>query len=142
MEPGDFLAMPFPDGGEIYAIPGRTFLVTYSRDGTLLTGDEAGLLSQEEMLKTWGNKLREASVFAKTSGVHAMEADDDGCLETIVGDSIETRKPYKVGDMIMCAPTGERYTMMRHEFAKRYVTSPLMFVKHCQSEVKLLAPQV
>ena len=111
--------MPYPDGGEVYAIRGSSFANTYSRDGALVSEDD-DVPSQKLVLDAWGAVLRAGGVYRKTASVHAMEAYDDGEIETIVNGAIETRKAYQVGDVIICGPTGERYTMQPDDFAKRY----------------------
>ena len=83
--------------------------------------DAENVPSQEKVLAVWNELLhRDGAVYKKSTKINAMEALDNGVLETNVGGSIETRSQYEMGDMIMCGPEGERYTMKAADFAVRY----------------------
>ena len=114
--------MPYPDGGEIYRINSGAFGNTYALDRTFMQDEDTqNVPSQEEVLASWDSVIRaDGLVYKKSTSMLAMEALDNGVLETIVGGSIETRSEYEAGDMIMCGPEGERYTMKASEFAVRY----------------------
>lgn len=45
---------------------------------------------------------------------------DSGVSETFVGGEKETQRPYAAGDIMVCGPKGECYTMSPKKFAKNY----------------------
>ena len=120
IEAGDFLAMPFPQGGEIYRIKRSAFDNTYTPH-TL----DGYVPSQADALAHWEGALRQGNlVFCKTTKVNAKLATDEGVLETVVNGVVETRKAYKKGDFILQGTEGERYTMAADSFSVRYEALP------------------
>jgi hypothetical protein len=118
VQSGDFLAMPFPAGGEVYRIEKTAFANTYSKLAL-----EGFVPSQNQVLARWQGELRvKGNVFYKTAKMHAKVAQEDGVLETIIDGVVETTKPYNKDDYIMCGTEGERYTMTEIEFEMRYLT--------------------
>jgi hypothetical protein len=89
-----------------------------AKTGDMLAED---VPSQEMMLETWDDVLRDASttVYKKTAKIHALEAKDNGIL-TVMQGPIETQKTYEQGDFILCGADGERYTTRGLDFAARY----------------------
>ena len=126
VEAGDYLVMPYPDGGEIYRISNSVLATTYALDRTHMGDDAEEVPSQIAVLKVWSSVLRrDGAIFKKATKVHAMRASDHGTLDTIVDGAIESRSEYEIGDVIIANPEGERYTMSWVEFAARYdVSSP------------------
>ena len=109
----DYLAMPHPEGGEVYRITKALFVKTYM--------PENFVPSQEETLQKWGVKLRNnGHVFCKTAKAMAKLATEDGVLETVVRGTVETSKSYEKGDFIIQGTEGERYTMAPLDFLTRY----------------------
>ena len=116
VEEGDYLAMPFPAGREVYRIENVAFTNTY------VTESRADHVpSQSEMLMHWGAELRQtAQVYYKTAKVHAQVAQFDGEIETVVDGVVEKRSSYVAGDYIMCGSRGGRYAMAAQDFFERY----------------------
>ena len=119
VEVDDYLAIPFPSGGEIYRIKHSAFLETYA------LRDLADYVpSQAEALAYWEGTLREDDeVYCKTTLMHAMVARQSGRLETVVDGVLETTKAYAEGDYIMHGTQGERYVMRALDFTSRYERS-------------------
>ena len=114
VETGDFLAMPFPSGGELYRINAKAFGETYDAYRDYVP-------TQAEALAQWeGMMRREGAVYHKTTKMHAKLALEKGILRTVVDGVVETYKSYEAGDFIMCGTEGERYTMSALDFALRY----------------------
>lgn len=113
---GDFLAMPFPNGDEIYRIEKKAFAVSYQ------SYDSANYLpTQAEVLAAWGGTLRKDDrIYVEMAKIHAKVAMEGGVLEVIVNGVTESRKPYEAGDFIVLYAGGERFSMTPHDFAARY----------------------
>ena len=83
--------------------------------------------TQEAILEKWGPILKseKAEVYQKIKMIHAKIAEDDGIIETVVGDkegehSVE-RRPYSSGHYIMLASDGvRRYPLSASLFGARY----------------------
>ena len=115
VEEGDFLAMPFPTGGELYRIERKAFEKTYT------LGELNLIPSQAEALSYWEGALRKSGrIYRKMATVHAMMALFPGVLETIVDGVVEDCKKYAEGDYIMLGTRGGRYPMSASDFMSRY----------------------
>ena len=98
---GDYLAIPFPSGREVYPIKQAVLATAYAHDAYVPT--------QLATLSEWETVLKLESVYCKTAKMHAKLAAEDGMLETVVGGVVETSKAYEKGDFILSGTEGERY---------------------------------
>ena len=121
VRPGEWIAMPFPLGGELFRLSTLEF-AAYKRDLVALTSrGNMQVPSQEETLSQWKHKLRkDAGIFRKTVKVHAKIAGERGVIKTFVDNVEESRKPYNADDFIVCGDSGERYSMSALDFAASY----------------------
>jgi hypothetical protein len=79
------------------------------------------LPTQAETLKAWGGRLKiEGNIYSKHKKVHAMLAQENGVLDTVVNGMVQARKTYSEGDYIMCGSRGGRYPMSAVDFSARY----------------------
>lgn len=109
VEEGDFLAMPFPDGGEVYRVKGDEFHDLYGVDLSL-QGGSGRIPSQSEVMSLWSGILqRPDNTYLKTECLHAKVADRPGNCETKVKGVVEARKQYDKGDYIVIGSRGGMY---------------------------------
>ena len=117
--PHDYLAMPFPAGGELYRIKQNDFESSYAQhiiDGYVPT--------QAEAIAEWSVALqKEGRVYCKTTKVHAKLVTKDGEVETVVNGVTESPESYSKGDFMVQGKTGERYSMTARDFEIRYERS-------------------
>lgn len=76
MDAGDYLAIPYPGGGEVYSIKRAMFDGIFARQtkGTYIP-------PQAEVLAHWEGVLRSSgTVFTRTAAVNAKVAVEDGIL--------------------------------------------------------------
>ena len=110
------LVMPFPTGGELYRIKKASFATTYAPYSFV-----DYVPTQAEALSHFEGALRHAGdVYCKTQPMYAVQADEDGVLDTILKGKVETRKAYRKVDFIMRGTSNERYSMSALDFAARY----------------------
>ena len=113
-----YIAMPFPHGGQISILDAAEFEAEYTAS-TKMTG----AVSQIEMLRTWGAILRrEGAVYSKSSLVHAKHTTEDGVIDTVVDGNVEARRPFQKGDYIIVGSRGGKYPMRESQFVDRYIT--------------------
>jgi hypothetical protein len=116
VEEGDFLAVPFPTGGELYRIKKKPFTQTYAPH---FRSDHVP--SHAETLTHWQGKLRDhRNVFRKSTKINAKLALEDGVLDASVHGS-EPRKQYRKGEFIVVQePEGGRCVMSPVDFSEAY----------------------
>lgn len=113
VEDGDFIAMPFPSGGEVYRIERAAFVKSYAPGGKVPT--------QAEVIADWEDEVgQDGNIFFKATKIHAKVAEENGSLETVVDGKLETHQRYSKGDFIICGSENERFSMPEQHFIARY----------------------
>ena len=124
---GDVLAMPFPEGGQLFRIHKPTFFRNYSSAASrnLMTRQiQEHIPSQAETYSHWQHKIKATGqIYRKTSKIHARRADTAGTMETFVNGVFEARGRYEKGDYLVVGSRGGKYPMRETDFASRYNVS-------------------
>ena len=116
IEAGDYLAIPFPNGGELYRVKQSAFDKTYS-----LRNAQVDVPTQAECLAYWEGALREQdNIFCKVGQVNAKVASEPGIIETVEAGERQTSKCYERGDFIVSGVSGEQYAIAAPDFTVRY----------------------
>lgn len=102
------------------------------------TDTEETVPTQQEMIEIWTGRLQvKSNMFRKEVKVKAKVAEEGGELETVVDGVVETTKAYSAGDVIVVNPGGERYSMSKAIFDKRYY---LCAIEECKEKDSVAAP--
>ena len=103
---GQWLVLPFPSGGYVSILDEDELNAKY-RASAKESSDEH-IVSQAEAMHQWNTTLRDnAKIYSKMTKMHAKRADEDGMIETMIGNQVEAKRPYRKGDYIVCGSRGK-----------------------------------